>query len=259
MTKILDWFYPPNPASLQNGVFAHRSFCEGKSLDYALAIRRNRDQLKAIVLALFALARMRVGGSLFTLPRSTFALIMLVLRPAESAVRRLIVIAAETSGTVYSIPRTKPADQDSLLAELSKLSPNFRPRTRAFPLFDPLKRFDPESIWDNEPVWESGVELASDLTYASETPDPALNATRLGQRLNAILRALDNLPRQARRLVRWQAKRDQLLKAQKPTRISPMRPGLPPGWRERKLHEIDDVLRECHGLAHDVLNAPNTS
>jgi hypothetical protein len=37
-----------------------------------------------------------------------------------------------------------------------------------------------------------------------------------------------------------------------------MRPGLPPGWRQRRLHEIDDVLRECHGLANDLLNAPNT-
>jgi beta-lactamase class A len=97
------------------------------------------------------------------------------------------------------------------------------------------------------------------LAYASENSDPALDATHLGQRLNAILRALDNLPRQARRLVRWQMKRDALLKAQKPTRISPMRPGLPPGWRERKIHEIDDVLRECHGLANDLLNAPDSS
>ena len=63
-------------------------------MDWALAIKRNREQLKAIVLALFALAGMRVGGSLFTLRRDVFAAIMLVLRPAESAVRRLIVIAA---------------------------------------------------------------------------------------------------------------------------------------------------------------------
>jgi hypothetical protein len=51
-----------------------------------------------------------------------------------------------------------------------------------------------------------------------------------------------------------------LLKARKPTRICPMRPGLPPGWRERKVHEIDTVLRECHGLANDLLNErPDTS
>ena len=25
---------------------------------------------------------------------------------------------------------------------------------------------------------------------------------------------------------------------------------------KRRIHEIDDVLRECHGLAHDRLNEP---
>ena len=70
------------------------------------------------------------------------------------------------------------------------------------------------------------------------------------------MRALDTIPHQARRLIRWQAKRDAALKAFRPTRLSPMRPGLPPGWRERRLHEVDDILRECHGLANDLLNAP---
>ena len=83
-----------------------------------------------------------------------------------------------------------------------------------------------------------------------------VDATQIGQRLNALMRALDNIPRQARRLIRWQAKRDAALKAHRPTRMGPMRPGLPPGWRERRIHEIDDVLRECHGLANDRLNAP---
>jgi hypothetical protein len=27
-----------------------------------------------------------------------------------------------------------------------------------------------------------------------------------------------------------------------------MRPGLPPGWRERGKHEVDTVLKECHRL-----------
>jgi hypothetical protein len=59
-------------------------------------------------------------------------------------------------------------------------------------------------------------------------------------------------------LKRWEAKRAAALKASKPTRMSPIRPGLPPGWRERKVHGIDTVLRECHGLANDLLNAPDT-
>jgi hypothetical protein len=32
-------------------------------------------------------------------------------------------------------------------------------------------------------------------------------------------------------------------------RISPMRPGRPPGWRKRQNHEVYEVLNELHGLA----------
>ena len=228
-------------------------------MDWTLAIKRNRDQLKDIVLALFVLAKMRVGGSLFTLPRSTLAAIMLVLRPAESAVRRLIVIAAHGLVLKSATPR------DFVILGPRPEDPAYTPydgvfSTKAFKLFDPLKSFDPESIWDTDPVWESGYDLRSNHGWQDASLDHTpINATQIGQRLNALMRALDNLPRQASRLVRWQAKRDAALKAMRPTRISPMRPGLPPGWRERKIHEIDTVLRECHGLANDLLNAPNTS
>ena len=232
-------------------------------------------------MALFTLAGLRPhrslpvgpdGHVLFTLPRSTFAMIMLVLRPAESCVRRLIVIAALglKSKAAFGLS-TKPGVWPDLppcggpQAGETGGSPWSREAARggraahkAFKLFDPLKTFDPESIWDAEPKWESGFDLPH---YSSTlaTEEPPLNATHLGQRLNALLRALDTIPHQARRLLRWQTKRDALLKTRKPTRLSPMRPGLPPGWRERKVHEIDDVLRECHGLAHDRLNEPDTS
>jgi hypothetical protein len=244
-------------------------------LDWTLAIRRNRDQIRTIVLTLFTLARMRVGGSLFTLPRSTIAMIMLVLRPAESCVRRLIVIAAHgLKPSPSSISSKQPGGWPDLPPrggpqagetggspwQVGAADRGGRAGRKAFKLFDPLKHFDPEAIWDVQPVWESGYGLTANFTYHSENPAEPLNATHLGQRLNALMRALDTIPAQARRLIRWQAKRDAALKAYRPTRMSPMRPGLPPGWRERKLHAIDDVLRECHGLAHDRLNAPpNTS
>ena len=118
-------------------------------MDWTLAIKRNRDQLKDIVLGLFLLAKMRVGGSLFTLQRDVFSAIMLVLRPAESAVRRLIVIAAhglapstsplrgpqagETRGSPWSVPGCAGRRGDF-------------PPTRAFKLFDPLKSFDHEDF-----------------------------------------------------------------------------------------------------------------
>jgi hypothetical protein len=133
------------------------------------------------------------------------------------------------------------------------------PPNRAFQLFDPLKHFDPDSIWDAGPVWESGFDLEPGYSSTLAAEEPHLNASHLGQRLNALIRALNDIHRQARRLVRWQVKRDALLKASKPTRLSPMRPGLPPGWRERRIHEIDAVLRECHGLANDLLCEPDTS
>jgi hypothetical protein len=231
-------------------------------MDWELAIKRNKEQLKVIVLALFALANMRVGGSLFTLRRDIFAAIMLVLRPAESAVRRLIVIAAhglKLSANAKQAP--KPGDWPDLpprggeIREAGRGGPEKR---KAFYLFDPLKSFDPESFWDVEPFWESGVSPSDSTFHYISTIESPLDATHIAQRLNALFRALDNLPAQARRLIRWQAKRDAALKACKPTRMSPMRPGLPPGWRQRRIHEIDDVLRECHGLANDLLNAPNT-
>jgi hypothetical protein len=230
-------------------------------LDWQLAISRNRDQLRQIILALFALAQMRVGGSLFSLRRDVFAAIMFVLRPAESAVRRLIVIAA--FGLPLSLTTSrKPGDWPDLPprgGEIREAGRGGPEKHKAFKLFDPLKSFDPEDYWDVQPFWDS-YPAASDpaLNYTSTIESP-LDATNLGQRLNALIRALDNLPAQARRLARWQTKRDAALKAHRPTRISPMRPGLPPGWRQRRIHEIDHVLRECHGLAHDRLDEPDTS
>ena len=230
-------------------------------MDWTLAIKCNRDQLKDIVLGLFALAKMRVGGSLFALPRSTLAAIMLVLRPAESAVRRLIVIAAHGLALKPQPFRTfvilGPRPEDPV----SAMHPGIG-RARAFKLFDPLKTFDPEDFWDNDQVtYESGYGLTASASHSHDTSldHTPINATQIGARLNALMRALDDLPRQARRLARWQAKRDAALKAHRPARMSPMRPGLPPGWRERRIHEIDTVLRECHGLANDLLNAPDTS
>ena len=232
-------------------------------MDYALAIRRNRDQLRTIVLTLFALARMRVSGSLFFLPRSTFSMIMLVLRPAESCVRRLIVIAAHglkpsPSASSSAQPGGWP-DLPTCGGDVGAADRGGRAGRKAFQLFDPLKHFDPEDFWDVQPIWESGFDLPPAYSSALEPAETSLDAIHIGQRLNALIRALDTIPAQARRLLRWQLKRDARRKACKPTRWSPMRPGLPPGWRERKLHEIDDVLRECHGLAHDRLNEPNSS
>jgi hypothetical protein len=85
---------------------------------------------------------------------------------------------------------------------------------------------------------------------ATPPPDDTAKTKRLIHRLQAIKSALDDLPRQARRLARWRLKRanDPILKFK-----SPLRPGPPPGRRKNKTHDVDDILTECHGLARDAL------
>jgi hypothetical protein len=86
-------------------------------------------------------------------------------------------------------------------------------------------------------------------------PDKLVSATRLSRRLAAIKAALEDLPRQAIRLARWQARRAVM---PSPKFTYPMRPGLPPGYRRKPKHDVDHVLIECHGLARDV-ERENTS
>jgi hypothetical protein len=81
-------------------------------------------------------------------------------------------------------------------------------------------------------------------------PDGTVNAQRLGRRLAAVKAALENLPRQAKRLARWKARRE---KMQSPKFRSPLRPGPPPGHRKKPKDDVDRVLTECHALARDAL------
>ena len=78
--------------------------------------------------------------------------------------------------------------------------------------------------------------------------DGTISAGHICRRLLALRDALDDLPGQARRLVRWQA-RQKLIPPGKPGRLSSLRPGFAPGLRRRQPREIDTILRECHSLA----------
>jgi hypothetical protein len=82
-------------------------------------------------------------------------------------------------------------------------------------------------------------------------PDGTVSALRLNRRLAAVKLALDDLPRQARRLARWKIRRGRI---QRPVFKSPLRPGPPPGHRKKPKDEIDFVLKECHALAWDALH-----
>jgi hypothetical protein len=182
---------------------------------------------------------------------------MLVLRPAESAVRRLIVIAAR--GLVMKLRAPRP-----LPAGLAGFADARAWRTPAFALLDSLKHFTLDDF-DNNALPRFSFDSSFDPTfYQSQQmqPETPVDATQLFSRLRALRHALNDLPRQARRLARWKARRDLALKSKapfKPMRITPFRPGLPPGWRQRSIHPVDDVLRECHGLAFHAVNGPDSS
>jgi hypothetical protein len=174
-----------------------------------------------------------------------------VLRPAESAVRRLIVIAARGLVVNAFAPRPKPA---------KPIAKGGTTRT-AFRLFDPRKKFEslrPElaprflpriHVFGADPR-VAALWAAAKVHSPVQSPDGLMNGQCVVQRLQALKAALDDLPRQARRLARLREKRKHVahLKLK-----SPLRPGRPPGHRRIKVHEVDDILSECHGLACDVL------
>ena len=71
-------------------------------MDWDRAIEINREALERVIAGMFALAATVIGHvwvlgripGTAMLPRSIHGAILLILRPAESAVRRLIIIAA---------------------------------------------------------------------------------------------------------------------------------------------------------------------
>ncbi len=71
----------------------------------------------------------------FTLPRHLYAAILLILRPAESAIRRLIVIAARGIIIKFRPSRPLPTFFASFASATGSHTPSFQ-------LIDPLKHFD---------------------------------------------------------------------------------------------------------------------
>ena len=67
-------------------------------MDWDLAIEQQSTALRRIIASLFALAGLNADASTApgsaTLPRHLYRAALLVLRPAESALRRLIIVVA---------------------------------------------------------------------------------------------------------------------------------------------------------------------
>jgi len=228
-------------------------------VDWARAIERNSEALKGIVAELFAMLGLAGEATVSRIPQPLHRAVLRVLRPAESAVRRLVVIAAR--GLVVKLAPSRPMPKPMPAGPIGKGGPS-RP---SFQLFDPRKNFAElhqhrRRFTRNPPrihffPYDTLSPARPTAADAPPPPDGLVNAERLSRRLQALKLALEDLPRQARRLARWRVRREN---AESPKFRSPLRPGPPPGHRRKPVHQVDEVLAECHGLACDAMR-PDTS
>jgi hypothetical protein len=225
-------------------------------MDIPKAIELNRTALDRIVAGLFLLLGLSGGSAPGRIAADLHRAIARVLRPAESAVRRLIVVFARIRA--IKLPPMRPMPPGIVRSEGER-----RP---SFPLFDPRQRFallNPRARTGPRPqprITFFGNEVASVSPRGQAPPkdeqtDATMNAAHLARRLQALKAALDDLPHQARRLLRALERRRKIerLRAR-----MPLRPGRAPGFRRKPVREIDHVLHECDWLARNVL-PPNTS
>jgi hypothetical protein len=287
-------------------------------MDWQLAIEKNREALKRILVMLVAMIGATSGArgqlTLFpqksalpqdkalaeksklspALPRHLHRFVLRLLRPAEAAARRLIILAAHGLVVELAPPRRRKPKPQSIfvragagtgIVRVGSLTHRTLAASRALslPLFDPLKRFGrrrrcvkPSAVPRIRSFDDARVPLFQQPRQPDPpplTPDDPLDAGRVFRRLEALASALDDLPRQARRFARWRAHRMgrgvhggnndaadmQGRNAGRSLRVSPLRPGRPPGWRRRPDHQVYAVLNELHGLAVWATARPDTS
>ena len=230
-------------------------------MDWARAIERNSEALKGIVEALFAMLGLAGADMAVRIPQPLHRAVLRLLRPSESAVRRLIVIAAR--GLVVKLSPSRPMPK---AGPIGKGGGSRRP---SFQLFDPRKNFaSPRRrafariaprihIFGSDPrvaaLWAAPQPAA--VLPPLPSADGLVNGRHLVRRLEALESALADLPRQARRLARWRMRQENV---PNPSFKSPLRRGHPPGHRRRDVHEVDKLLSECHELACHAL-LPDTS
>ena len=218
-------------------------------MDWELAIRRNYEDLAKIVGMIFAAMGIAAGTSVETLPRRVYYAAQRILRPAESAMRRLIFLRMRRMTMPEQESRSGPKSQ----RKESRVE--YAERTPAFRLIDPRKTFDerPRTLKSVPNIWTPGV---TERWKPEEKPplsdDDPIDTKRLFRRLSALQNALDDLPGQARRMARLMAKRANAPPG--PGCVPPLRPGWPPGYRQRHVHPVDRVLSDCQSLVRYAID-----
>ncbi|HEV7253216.1 MAG TPA: hypothetical protein VGN97_08955 [Mesorhizobium sp.] len=225
-----------------------------------------------------------------TLPRHLHRAVLRLLRPAESAARRLVIVAARGLVVPPARPRVRKTKLTPLPARYGTVTgiwmppgfshqPSARPgaperpsrgRKPCLPLFDRLPRLGPPARPAPRGIPRLCVPgLSAPLPVPLRrplSPDDMIDAARLQGRLAALAWALDDLPGQARRYARWRMRVANAAvggEAQTPRpvprRLSPLKPGRPPGLARRSAHDIHEILRNAHSLALGALDGFDTS
>ena len=230
-------------------------------MDWDHAIKRNSEVLAGIVETLFVMLGLVGEATVSRISWPAYRAVLRVLRPAESALRRLIVVAARNIviAPVASRPKTARAIKPSKRGtsrpsfQLFDLQPRIvLPRRRRTPRAVPRIHFfntDGEFITIGPPIRPAKAPART------KSADGMVNAARVIRRLEALESALADLPRQAKRLARWRMREE---KSENPSFKTPLRPGRPPGSRRRAVHLVDELLDECQWLAHRAA-MPDTS
>ena len=246
-------------------------------MDWNFAIERNRGALLSIVAGLFALIGLTEGSVIERLSQPLYRTVLARLRAAESAVRRLIIVMARDIVVKPRPKRPRPSRPVNTGQVKSKTESNGQSRQPSFQLCDPQKRSDAGKVrrrrhkGRNEPrihVFGYDPRIPEPLRSLFSPPAPApapqqeetvqdntVSARSLCRRLFAIIRALKNMEREAKRYALW---RDRPVEERRPRRERPLRFGWPPGWRIKSTHEVYDILKECHWLVRS-LPEPDTS
>ncbi|MEO4000940.1 hypothetical protein [Mesorhizobium sp. CAU 1732] len=250
-------------------------------MDWKAAIETNRQALKRVMVTLVAMACI-TADCRPTLPRHLHRAVLRLLRPAEAAARRLIIVAAH--GLVVTPPPARPRKREATPAVpaprsfgIAAVMPSAgfarlpagqaakgrATRTHVLPLFDPVRlpgrarrRFVPAHAAPR--ICVPGATARHRLP-PPPAPDDPLDATRLNLRLRALAAALDDLPKHAHRFARWRARQSRSTAHNGPRRLSPLKPGRPPGYRLRPTHEIHGILADLHHFAREALDPPDTS
>jgi len=256
-------------------------------MDWDFVTERNRERLLGAVLALFAVIGLVEGGMVERLAQPLYRKVLRDVRSAEAAVRRLIIVAARNIKVEPRPKRPRPAGlirskngtfQSKAGSSQSEAKGERKSRPPSFPLCDPQRRSDFGRSRRRRRKYTGAEPRIRVLDYDPRIPwflrgpdpthapapvvekkvavkDGMVSAKRICQRLFAVMRALMNMEREAKRYARFLATP---VEERRPKRERALRYGWPPGYRVKPKHEVDRILKECHWLVSE-LPQPDTS